>query len=203
MHKQVIESNLNQETNIFDAIVQAIEYEYSKPARTIQAMKDRDNMRRKGDLWEHFCRDWLQVIYKQVLFLDEFNAVYPNVFINKQDNGIDLIAITKTGKWHAVQCKYRKAKTLSWTTLSTFIALCERTRCFEKYVVMTNCKSITRKIPRSPKDKSICYGTLAKTKRDHWLQMIGQANYQTTGPAKRLTLEDLRAARLNKFTLID
>lgn len=181
MHKISINKALSRNVNIFDEIINDMEYEFNKPAYTIQEMKDRDDMKRKGDIWELFCRDWLQALpnYDKVLFLEEFNQENPNVFISKQDNGIDLIAITKKGTWHAVQCKYRKTKYLSWTTLSTFIALCERSQCFEKFVVMTNCKGVTHKLPRTEKDKSICYTTLANTKRDHWLRMVGMDNYNT------------------------
>lgn len=200
MHKQVIVNSLSKpNTNVFDAIIERIEWEYNKPCNSVQELKERENMKKKGDLWEAFCLNWLQPSYDRVLTLSQFNEEYPDIFQTKQDNGIDLIAITSTGKWHAIQCKYRKTKYLNWSTLSTFIALCERTKCFDKYIVITNCKGITNKLIKSPKDKSICYRTLSNTPRDHWLKMVGMTeSHQLTGHQPRSPAE-LRQLRLAHF----
>lgn len=207
MHRQVITKNLSKpNVNIFDAIIEQIEWEHNKPCDNVQALKDRDNMRKKGDLWEAFCVDWLAATaqYDRVLTLAQFNAENPNVFKTKQDNGIDLIAITVNNKWHAVQCKYRKAAYLNWSTLSTFIALCERTKRFDKYIVMTNCKGITNKLVKSPKDKSICYKTFVNTTRDHWLTISELNTFHTLNvvdqkPVAKPNAEELRRLRLVHF----
>lgn len=98
------------------------------------------------------------------------------------DNGIDIVAQTSTG-YIAIQCKFRsKEKSVDWKSLSTFVGLCALagripgSPQWEKHIVMTNCKSVTRKIARGPKDTSICHGTFAGTQREHWMKIAGTYN---------------------------
>jgi hypothetical protein len=184
MHRTVILQSLSKSNvNVFDEVVAAIEYEFNKPAVTIQEMKERVNKKTKGDIWEAFCKDWLLATgnYQNVWLLEEYNQIFTNN-LSRQDNGIDIIAKTNTG-WQAIQCKYRNKGKVTWKSLSTFIALCERTGpptnteghiSWEKYVVMTNSTGITHKLPKTSKDKSICQKTFQNTTRDHWLRMIGK-----------------------------
>lgn len=189
MHTAVISKYLSRDGfNIFDEVVREIEYEFNKPVNNIQDMKDRANKKRKGDIWEEFCKDWLLASgdYTQVWLLNEYNTEFPHAFVSEQDNGIDLIGLTSMG-WHAIQCKYRgKGLRVDWKSLSTFIAMCERTRShngflWEKYIVMTNCVGVTHKLPRTPKDKNICRKDLQNTSRDHWLRMIGKDHGKKLG----------------------
>ena len=184
MHRAVINRCLSREgINIFDEVVKEIEYEFNKSVRSVEDMRERDNKKRKGDIWEVFCKDWLigSGNYSRVWLLDEYNTEFPHAFVSKQDNGIDLIGLT-LGGWHAIQCKYRgKGLRVDWKSLSTFIAMCERTRAqdglpWTRFVVMTNCTGITNKLPRTPKDKSICLKTFQNTSWDHWLRMVGKDN---------------------------
>ena len=226
MHRAVINRCLSKEgINIFDEIVREIEYEFNKSVRSVEDMRERDNKKRKGDIWECFCKDWLigSGGYTCVWLLQEYNTEYPHAFVSKQDNGIDLIGLTPDG-WHAIQCKYRgKGSRVDWKSLSTFVAMCERTRAqdglpWHKFVVMTNCSGITNKLPRTPKDKSICLKTFQNTRRDHWLRMVGKDNAIRLGNReiaptfKPLTLnvitpgtqkpgvEELRLRRLQYYT---
>lgn len=236
MHRQVILSSLSKPNiNIFGEVIAAIEYEFNKSASNIKEMKDRENKKKKGDIWENFCKDWLIASgkYIRVWLLNEYNnefsppasivsnnetnittisSLYDRLssekqrtFISKQDNGIDIIAQTTDG-WHAIQCKYRKKGKVSWTSLSTFIALCERTGPWDKYIVMTNSTGVTHKLPKTPKDKSICKGTFESTTRDHWLKMIGKdTGYKLNSvqpiihPNKTPDLDELRRLRLSRF----
>lgn len=210
MHTNIIKYNINKDVNIFDEIIKQIEYEYNKPCHNIQEMKDRANMKRKGDMWEFFCKDWLISTgkYKDVYLLDEFNEIFKHDSkLPKQDNGIDIIAINKSGNYEAIQCKYRSKYNLlvTWKSLSTFIALCERTQNdfnWDSYTVMTNCKGVTRKIKKSPKDKSICLQRLRNTKKDQWLKMIGSDPLKlkvSNSKPKKLTLDELRKKRVDFF----
>lgn len=171
------------DSNIFDGCVQAIELEHGKPVTNLSDLKKREDKKKKGDLWEKFCKEWLisSDKYKNVWLFNEWidycSTSRQNAFglKSKQDNGIDIIAELENGKFVAVQCKYRKDmnKKVTWNTLSTFIGLCERTGPWEKYIVMTNGKGVTRKVPKSKKDKSICVGTFRGTSRTQWLKMAG------------------------------
>lgn len=173
MHRQIIASTINTDKNVFDAIIHGITMDFTKCVSNIKDMQDRDSMKRKGDIWELFCKDWLLATgeYQAVYLLDEYNALFG--CITRQDNGIDLLAQTMTGGWHAIQCKYRSKGYVTWKMLSTFIALCERTGPWDKYIVMTNAPGVTHKLPRTPKDKSICYRRFANTPREHWMRIIG------------------------------
>jgi hypothetical protein len=222
MHRNVISRYLSKsEVNIFDEIEREIEYEFNKPVSSIQDMKDRDNKKRKGDIWESFCKDWLMASgkYIHVWLLDEYNVDYPEAFMSRQDNGIDIIGQTNDG-WHAIQCKYRKQTarkvSVDWKSLSTFLAMCERTRAhdksmWQKYVVITNCPGVTRKLPRTSKDKSICRKSFQNTSRDHWLRMINKntsniLNQPITSlniirnlPSQSNNIDELREKRLKYF----
>ena len=172
MHRSVISKTINTDRNVFDAIVHAITMDFTKCVSNVKDMRERDSMKRKGDIWELFCKDWLLASgnYVAVYLLDQYNSQFGCV--TRQDNGIDILAQTTTG-WHAIQCKYRSKGYVTWKMLSTFIALCERTGPWDKYIVMTNAKGVTHKLPRTPKDKSICYRTFASTPREHWMRIIG------------------------------
>jgi len=215
MHRNIISKYISKSNiNIFDKIEEEIEYNFNAPVTCIKDMKDRDNKKRKGDIWEEFCKDWLLASgkYNQVLLLHEFNKEYPNTFISKQDNGIDLIGQTNNG-WHAIQCKYRKQTSrkvlVDWRTLSTFIALCERTiapdgSSWEKYVVITNCPGVTRKLPRTSKDKSICRKSFQNTSHDHWSKIISKSShlpFSLNHPITSLNIIDL--PKVNEENIMD
>lgn len=211
--------------NIFDSLIEAIEAHFNRPVSSILEMKERGNKKLKGDLWENFCKDWLLATgkYSQVWLLSEWDDYALNApesyQLTKQDNGIDLIAATKTG-YVAIQCKYRKKGYVNWSSLSTFIGLCERTGPWEKYIVMTNAKGITRKLPQTEKDKAICLATFRSTSREVWLKIAGlylehsldpsstMSSVQTATTSsssevvvenKQLSQEEMRAARLARF----
>lgn len=170
------------DAKIFDGCVEAIEIEYGRPVTNLCDLKKREDKKKKGDLWECFCRDWLLASdkYKNVWLFQEWmnycseKQISTKGLKTKQDNGIDIIVELNNGKYGAIQCKYRKdMKKVTWNTLSTFIGLCERTGPWEQYIVMTNGKGVTRKVPMSKKDKSICVGTFRRTHREQWLKMVG------------------------------
>jgi predicted helicase len=177
-------SNIN--LDIFDDCIREIELEHGRPVTNLSDLKKREDKKKKGDLWEQFCKLWLQSSdkYKNVWFFQEWinycseTLRDPLGLKTRQDNGIDLIGQLGNGEFVAIQCKYRKDmnKKVTWNTLSTFIGLCERTGPWKEYIVMTNGKGVTRKIPKSKKDKSICIGTFRRTPRIQWLKMTDLYN---------------------------
>jgi len=208
MYKEVILHSLSKSNvNVFDEVITAIEYEFHKPVTNIQEMKFRQDKKRKGDIWEAFCKDWLLAtgMYINVWLLQEYNQTF-NINHSKQDNGIDIIAQTYIGEWYAIQCKYRSKGKVTWKSLSTFIALCERTGpvingqvsipgSWGKYIVMTNTTGVTHKLPKTAKDKSICRKTFQNTSRDHWLRMIDKdQGYKLMPPDLINNLQELKIA---------
>lgn len=223
MHREIL-SRLLPKTgiNIFDELIQEFEAHFNRAVTTIEQMKDKANKKKRGDIWEQFCRDYLLISggFVQVWLLKDFNTQYPGYFPN-QDNGIDLIGQTYTG-WVAIQAKYRgKKKYLDWKQLSTFVGMCAQSKLpLESHLIMTNCMGISNKFNASGKDRSICRRTFQNTSREQWMKMVGtyqehrlieptpmeiiQPNGTVTAtvitPKKPETLEELRAARIAKFT---
>jgi hypothetical protein len=211
MLKKIITKSLSSDVNVFDECIRAIEIEHGRPVTNLSDLKKREDKKAKGDIWETFCLDWLEATgnYKNVwLFKDWLvfcseNQMDTMGLKTKQDNGIDIIAQTNKDKFVAVQCKYRKdmTKKVSWNTLSTFIGLCERTGPWELFIVMTNGKGVTRKVPKSKKDKSICIGTFRATPRTQWLRMAGlYEEHQTKSTqSPSLTLETSKQENLSNI----
>lgn len=162
---------------VFTQLLFQIETFHNRAVSSMTQLKIRDNKKFKGDVWENICQKYLQAVsqYSQVWLWNEIpsDVRLSLKLISRVDNGIDIIAQTTKGKFHAVQCKYRKkiASTVPWNTLATFVGLCGTSGPWEKQIVMTNCRGITRKIPRTPKDKSICFGTFNNLDRVIWLKM--------------------------------
>ena len=194
----VIRQALSREVNVFDVVITAIEDYFHRQVSTISQMRERDNKKAKGDVFEALCLAWLSTSghYAQVWTLAEFNQEY-NSRLPRQDNGIDLVARTTTG-WVAVQCKYRRSdRYVLWSTLSTFIGLCASTGPWETRLVMTNCRGVSHKVSRTPADRTHAIGTFRATTREHWLRICGIYYEERLPPATvPRTAEELRAARL-------
>ncbi len=85
----------------------------------------------KGDAFELLTKYLFKVVpkyvdlYKDVWIHNELPQKIKKELNYFQDTGIDLIAETKTGEYHAIQCKYHKDKhkNVSFRELSTFFTL--------------------------------------------------------------------------------
>jgi hypothetical protein len=126
------------------------------------------------------------------------------------DNGIDIVAqMSSQSGYVAVQCKYRKniKQTVTWTSLSTFVGLCAVTGPWDRHLLMTNCRGVTRKVPKTPKDFTIAYGSFCSNFTwDKCLKINGQQNKgQLIGERINQVSNDdidmIRAIRLSKFGL--
>lgn len=171
-----VAGNIRQSMD-FDDFLQRVEAFYGREVSSISEMRQRDNKKLKGDVWEAFCKAYLIATGKYIVVWlwhelpDEVRIGF-NLRL-KVDNGIDIIAATETG-YTAIQCKYRGKKTslVPWGTLCTFVGLCALGD-YEQHIVMTNCRGVTRRVPRTAKDKAICYGTFKGLKREMWLKLSG------------------------------
>jgi hypothetical protein len=127
--------------------------------------------------------------------------------MQRRDMGIDIVAQTANDTYIAVQCKYKKhvshkKNVVTWKQLSTFYALVLRTGPWEKFIVMTNCDYTRHMGRKTSKDLSICLRRLRATSKEQWTKMCeleGAPLAAGAGPPK-LTPEELRAARLARFT---
>ena len=185
--KKTISAILSQpgKNSVFDQLIIEMENYFSRPANSSAELRERENMRKKGDVWENFCREWLlakgEYLYVW-LWKDLPEQVRQDCNLNfKQDNGIDLVAYNTNG-FSAIQCKYRQKKgNLEWKQLSTFMGLCSITGPWYQHIVMTNCPSINRPVQKGPKDKSICSQSFRGASRELWLKIAGIYQVNTIG----------------------
>lgn len=195
-------------STLFDEFVKECQTWYERPAHTFTEMRTRDNKKIRGDIFEDFCVLYLKHVrgYDNVWRLEDVpDAVLGGLGLKRPDMGIDILA-EKGGRYSAIQCKYKKhtgykPKTIvTWKQLSTFYALVLRTGPWEKYVVMTNCHYVRHMGKKTPKDVSICLKTFQNTTKEEWVRMCGLEGHVVSEAPKALTLEELRAARLARFT---
>ncbi len=192
--------------NLFDQFLVECQKFYDQPAHTFTEMRTRDNKKVRGDVFEDFSVLYLKHVrgYEHAWRLEDVpDDVLGGLGLKRQDMGIDIIC-ERNGKYTAVQCKYKKHTSIkknivTWKQLSTFYALCMRTGPWEKYIVMTNCEYVRHMGKKTPKDLSICLRTLRNITKEQWTCMCG-LKAEEPEPVKKLTAEELRAARLARFT---
>ena len=199
-------------TNLFDEFITECQKWYEQPAHTFTEMRTRDNKKIRGDVFEEFSVLYLRHVrgYTRVWRLaDVPEDILTTLGLKRPDMGIDLIC-EKNGKYSAVQCKYKKHTTyksktiVSWKQLSTFYALCMRTGPWESYIVMTNCDYVRHMGKKTSKDISICLRRFQSITKEQWTQMCSLEEHRMTDTrTKVLSTEDLRAARLARFTAKD
>jgi predicted helicase len=179
--------------------------EYDAPAHSLAEMRSRENKKKRGDIFEEFCRLYLLRVrnYTDVWLLDDLPAeVRAMLQLPQRDMGIDIICCLD-GKYTAVQCKYKKVSPRSqvtWRELATFQGLCAKTGPYEKHIVMTTAYSVRHQGEKTAKDLSICLAGLRGISLEDWTKMCGLTGNTigaVTGPP--LSQEELRQARLARF----
>lgn len=212
IEKAILAYHKDPTKGIFDNLLQFCGEHYDGAAHTIAEIKQKQNTKIKGDVFEHFA--WLffthayKIKFDHVWLLKDVpKEVLSKLKLKKSDMGIDLIA-EKGGKYWAIQAKYRKRKFktrygLTWNQLSTFFALTSRTGPYVRYVVITNTDFVPHKNVggKGEKDVSICYKGLCKIKIEDWMAMAGLqgttcASLETKTP---LDIQTLREKRLKYF----
>lgn len=181
-----------QNDSLFDHFINNIIEHHDKPVHSLIEMRQNRKTKTKGDLWEIFCKLYLQKIrkYDHVWLLKETpDNILELLKLRKNDVGIDIIAC-KNNKYSAVQCKFKKPREglvpgtwiayncVNWKELSTFYALCNSTNDnnWENHIVMTNTKYIRHMGNKTKKDKSICYGTFSKMTTFDFITLADKGN---------------------------
>ena len=193
--------------NLFDAFLVECQKWYEQPAHTFTEMRVRDNKKVRGDVFEEFCVLYLKHVrkFQNVWRLENVpDELLTKLSLKRPDVGIDIIA-ESGGKYYAVQCKYKKhvsmkKNVVTWKALSTFYALCMRTGPWEKYIVMTNCDYCRHMGKKTVKDVSICLKTLQSITKEQWIEMCEKKGDVVDSTVKKLTVDELRAARLARFS---
>jgi predicted helicase len=198
---------LQAPSNLFDAFLVECQKWYEQPAHTFTEMRVRDNKKVRGDVFEEFCVLYLKHVrkFENVWRLENVpDEMLIKLSLKRPDVGIDIIA-ESGGKYYAVQCKYKKhvsmkKNVVTWKALSTFYALCMRTGPWEKYFVMTNCDYCRHMGKKTVKDVSICLKTLQSITKEQWIEMCEKKGDVVGSAVKKLTTDELRAARLARFS---
>jgi predicted helicase len=225
IQKAIIKSYEKDEHNcIFDLVMKDVENWYDRPAHDLVQMRLKESKKVKGDHFELLCQLYLETNekfnFQNVWLLSEVpSEILQKLSMKRQDFGIDIICQTKSGKFIAVQAKYRKigrkkSNVITWKMLSTFYALCLKTGPWEKYIVITNADYVTHMGKKTKKDQSICIGTWKKIKTETWLKMTNENKNVITNENKIVitnetetknktdnenTIEWMRKKRLEKF----
>jgi hypothetical protein len=204
LKKNLYEIFLSSPPNRFDAFIVLCQQFYARPAHTLAELKSRDNKKIKGDIFEDFSVLYLQSKGYEAWRLEDVpETLLTQLALKRRDMGIDIICV-KDGLYSAVQCKYLAPKGkkfgLPWRTLSTFYALCMRSGPWDKYIVMTNCDYVSRVGKKSDKDISFVLKSFQDMTNEEWLQMCGSLEPTFTQITETLSTDELRAARLKRFT---
>ena len=185
---------LRSPPNLFDEFLVEVQKWYELPAHTLTEMRERNNKKLRGDIFEDFCVLYLKFVkgYEHVWLLCELpEETLEFLKMRRQDMGIDIIVKTG-GEFYAVQCKYKKRQSarnvLSWTALSTFYAMCLRTGPWAKYIVMTNCDYTRRQGPKTDKDLSICLKSFENITKEEWVKICDVKGLVLNQPAIKATV---------------
>lgn len=175
---------------------------YDKPVNSIHEMKQRENKKIRGDIFEEFCVLYLKHVkkYDEVYLLKDVDDELLNkLSLRRQDMGVDIV-VKNGNEYYAVQCKYRKyeikSTCVTWKQLSTFYGLCLRTGPWNKYIVMTTANYVKREGRKTENDLSICFGTFNNLTSEDWLKMCQiTGNILSENNKEKISLEDLREKR--------
>jgi predicted helicase len=189
---------------LFDEFMKDCQKEYDAPAHSLTELRSRENKKKRGDIFEEFCRLYLLRVrnYTDVWLLDDLPAeVRAELQLPQRDMGIDIICCLD-GKYTAVQCKYKKVSPRSqvtWRELSTFQGLCAKTGPYEKHIVMTTAHSVRHQGAKTAKDLSICLAGLQGISSEDWTKMCGLTGHMIAAVKVPLSQEELRQVRLTRF----
>jgi hypothetical protein len=191
--KQCISSSKNSEV-FFEKLEMLFTPKILPTSRlqTIHTLKHYTNDNQyKGNLWELFCIYYILFTNKESSYFEAWSIkeVPENVRaflkLTHQDCGIDLIVrkgdptIPNQLQFWAIQCKFRSPKKdrfgrkihrVTWTELSTFLALTSRTGPFTKQIVITNAESVSWKGKKeNEKDQTLARNTFKSLSMDWWV----------------------------------
>ena len=192
---------------LFDEFMKDCQKEYDAPAHSLTELRSRENKKKRGDIFEEFCRLYLLKVmeYTDVWLLPDLPAeIRAELQLPKRDMGIDIIC-RRDGAYSAVQCKYKKVSSkavgVSWRELATFQGLCAKTGPYEKHIVMTTANFVRHQGEKTAKDFSICLAEFRGLSSGDWTKMCGLSGNTVAGVITHvpLTQEELRAARLLRF----
>jgi hypothetical protein len=206
--RALIQQSANASYNIFDGLVALMQTNWDASPTTMAELRLAKKTKDKGDLLEHFAYLYFKHVYQinkqkasEVYILkDAPDDVLEHLQLKRHDMGIDLILrfdpqLSPTNPstsqrrrtsatYCAVQVKYRQPNAykpqagVSWTDLSTFYALVNRSGPYRKHIILTNANYVRHIGKKEFKDQSICIGSLRKIGRDDWISMASFVSHR-------------------------
>lgn len=185
--KKILASDNQNSCNKFDKFIELCQTYYDAPVHSLSEMKQRNNNKIRGDIFEHFALLYFKHLYttrekKKLsevwLYSDVPENIKLKLNLGKNDMGIDLIG-HENGNYYAIQVKYRKRNAykqktgITWKQLSTFYALVLKTGPFSRHIVFTNVDYARHVGKKTSKDQSICLGTLQNLSYHEWSVLAG------------------------------
>lgn len=152
-----------------------------------------------GDAWEAFCCAFLNERgYEARVLADAPDEWLAAVGLSRRDVGIDIVSRDASGRWCAVQCKFRRRGRVSWRELATFEALCARTGPWHRHIVMTNQSGVRREGDARPQDSTYARGAFEAMPRHEWERLAGFGEGRLLGGACT-SMDEARGAFLDRL----
>lgn len=152
--------------------------------------------RDKGTTFENLCVQYFlhepkyAELYSEVLSYAGWVSQYgENVGItSKKDDGIDLIAVTKTGEFHAIQCKNYNQTKIAKKDIDSFLAASDRKYFTLRYIVAST-DNWTEEAKNMLRDKAVPVTALSLTDLEQsaldWSQFDFDPAYKPVMKAKK------------------
>ena len=213
--RALTQTAISDKGTVFDVFTKGIDDHFlnAKSSNMKELKNIKDANRRKGLIFEEIC---IELLKEGALFdkcglvsvwsfrdltdeqLMHLNFMKANGNANRQDVGIDIVAVDSKGRWYAIQCKYLQKPlkqrytpngkpirwAVPWTALSTFYGLAARTgpanikEGWHKLIVMTNSDGIKQKGKmKTEKEVTIAHGTFSSIDRSFWQSICGYTAY--------------------------
>lgn len=166
--------------DVLARFLKEVDAHHNREVHCLQDLKQRDDKKLHGDLFELFAQLYLKVVLKipHVWLLREVPETdLDKLRLRRRDMGIDIVGLDDDGNYYACQVKYkshnnsRRKIAVTWKEVSTFFSLAERTGPYATLIVLTTANYVRHVAPKTAKDLSICVGTLGHIAWELWLEM--------------------------------
>ena len=109
--------------------------------------------------------------YDQVLHVSDFD--FKKFNLPPKDVGIDIVAISKSGEYSAVQTKFRgKCNNITWKEFCTFDALCNRSGPWIEKIIVTTSKKVNIYGLKCEKDRFYGFDFFNNLAKEEWLDIL-------------------------------
>ncbi|HBC9088365.1 TPA: DEAD/DEAH box helicase [Citrobacter koseri] len=152
--------------------------------------------RDKGTTFENLCVQYFlhepkyAELYSDVLSYAGWIAQYGDAvgITTKKDAGIDLVAVTKTGEFHAIQCKNYNQTKIAKKDIDSFLAASDKTYFTLRYIVAST-DNWTEEAKNMLRDKAVPVTALSLTDLEQsaldWSQFDFDPAYKPVMKAKK------------------